>query len=349
MRLLGIRGVITLVFAGCLQGGFAAQAPAAPDFNEVYQLLKQHLANTSDAELNRAAVEGLLSKLGSRVVMVDPAKEEASSSEPFITRTNTFDGDTLYLRFSRIDPGVAPATEKVLTTLRKPANWRGVVLDLRYADGRDYPAAAALADLFIKRNAPLLKWQNQVIKATASSADLSVPVAVLVNRETSGPAEAVAAILREAGAGLIIGSSTAGRAAEAREFTLANGRKLRIATAPLQLGDGSELPIKGITPDIAVSVSADDERYYYADAFRALPRADFLSGASLSLTNTVTTNAPRRRINEADLVRDRRQGMRLDGPPEPRSDEPQVPVVNDPALARALDLLKGLAVVRQAR
>jgi hypothetical protein len=30
-----------------------------------------------------------------------------------------------------------------------------------------------------------------------------------------------------------------------------------------------------------------------------------------------------------------------------RPPEPQVPVVSDPALARALDLLKGLAVVRE--
>ena len=32
-----------------------------------------------------------------------------------------------------------------------------------------------------------------------------------------------------------------------------------------------------------------------------------------------------------------------------RVPEPEIPVVSDPALARALDLLKGLAVVRQTR
>jgi hypothetical protein len=33
----------------------------------------------------------------------------------------------------------------------------------------------------------------------------------------------------------------------------------------------------------------------------------------------------------------------------PGERKPEVPVVNDPVLARALDVLKGLAVVRQGR
>jgi hypothetical protein len=52
-------------------------------------------------------------------------------------------------------------------------------------------------------------------------------------------------------------------------------------------------------------------------------------------------------MNEADLVRERRRGLNGEGTPAPVAAEPERPVVRDPALARALDVLKGLAVVRR--
>jgi hypothetical protein len=56
------------------------------------------------------------------------------------------------------------------------------------------------------------------------------------------------------------------------------------------------------------------------------------------------------RVNEAELVRQRLKdtGMeKLDLPARPP--EPQIPQVKDPVLVRALDLLKGLAIVRGAK
>jgi hypothetical protein len=61
-----------------------------------------------------------------------------------------------------------------------------------------------------------------------------------------------------------------------------------------------------------------------------------------------TNRAVRRpRFNEAELVRERRDGVALDTDASAEKEvEPDKPVVQDPVLARALDLLKGLAVVR---
>ena len=130
-----------------------------------------------------------------------------------------------------------------------------------------------------------------------------------------------------------------------------DGERLRIATAPVQLGDGTTMPTAGLKPDIAVEVSPEDERNYYADAFKEISRVE-LANTTLSLTNppSSTTRTNRRsRINEADLVRERREGVSLDAEaPSGRDREPET-VVHDPTLARALDLLKGLAVVHQSR
>ena len=176
---------------------------------------------------------------------------------------------------------------------------------------------------------------------------------MVVNRETSGAAEALAALFRETGCGLILGARTAGQAMITKDFPLKNGERLRIATAQVRLGDGSALPATGVKPDITVEVSPEDERSYYADAFSSAGRTGLLADTSLSLTNPPTgtnRNSRRARFNEAELVRERREGISLDADPSNRPEaEAERPVVRDPALARALDLLKGLAVVRQSR
>jgi len=173
-----------------------------------------------------------------------------------------------------------------------------------------------------------------------------------VNRQTAGAAEALAAALRQTGAGLILGGRTAGQAMVAQDFPLKNGDRLRIATGAIQLGDGSALSERGLKPDIAVEVSPEDERAYYADAFKAMEKTNLLASGSLSFTNlTSGTNrlARRPRFNEAELVRERREGVSEADLTALRVREPEKPTVQDPALARALDLLRGLALVRQSR
>jgi len=228
----------------------------------------------------------------------------------------------------------------------------GVVLDLRYARGDDYAAAAAAADLFVRKEQALLNWGSGVVRSKAKKDGIGLPVAVLVNGQTTGAAEALAGVLRETGAGLVLGGRTAGQAMVTQEFALKNGERLRIATAAIQLGNGSAMSEEGLKPDIAVEVGAEEERGYYADAYRATERASLPAGAGLSATNqgSGTNRAARRpRFNEADLVRERREGISEADLTAMREREADKPMVQDPALARALDLLRGLALVRSGR
>ena len=104
-----------------------------------------------------------------------------------------------------------------------------------------------------------------------------------------------------------------------------------------------------LKPDIQVDVHPDDERAYFVDAYKALPRAG-TSGAT-NVASLSVTNKPRRRINEAELVRMLRDGETPEDETNrtARPSEPARPMITDPALARAIDLLKALAVVRPAR
>jgi hypothetical protein len=57
-----------------------------------------------------------------------------------------------------------------------------------------------------------------------------------------------------------------------------------------------------------------------------------------------------RRFNEAELVREQREGADLEaefGGSGPAPTESNIKLVRDPVLSRALDLLKGLAVIQK--
>jgi len=339
------------------QPGLRAQSKAedggTPDFKEVYESIRTHAAGLSEAELNRAAVLGLVSALSPKVMLLTNGSSAQPLSEaPAVSRSSTMEGEIGYVRVEKVGEGLPMAVREAWQTFGRTNKLKGVVLDLRYARGDDYAAAAATADVFLTKDLPLLNSGNGLVRSKEKADAISVPVAVLVNRDTAGAAEALAAVMRQTGAGLILGGKTAGQAMIAQDFPLKNGDRLRIATAPIQLGDGSALSFQGLKPDIAVAVTPEDERAYYADAFRVPGRNDLLTGSGFSLTNppTGTNRLVRRlRLNEAELLRERREGLSEGDLTGGRDREVDKPMVYDPALARALDLLKGLAVVRQSR
>lgn len=324
----------------------AAGTNASPDFQEVYDLIRQHASGLSPEELNRAAVQGLVKALGSRVSLgTNNVTAETDDKKP-VAETILFDGNIAYLRITTVGDGLAKAISGSIEQLKATNKASGVVLDVRYADGSDYKAATEAVDLFVSKAQPLLNWGTGVVSSHDKSDAISVPVAVLVNHQTSAASEALAAMVRESGVGLIIGSRTSGSAMVMEDFPLKNGEHLRIGSSPVTLGDGKALSAEGLKPDIDVTVSEEAERAYYADAFLVVSN----KSDGLGSTNQASaTNQTRVRFNEAELVREHKAGENPDEMTAKRPPEPQAPVVSDPALARALDLLKGLAVVRESK
>ncbi len=323
-----------------------AETSAPLEYNEVREIIRAQLPGVTDAELDRGALEGLLHSVRGKVTVIG-LKTNTASTSVNISKSFSLGEGIAYLRVANVREGLAASISAGVTAIGATNKLTGLIFDLRFTGGDDYSAAAASVDLFLSEERPLLDSGNGVIKSTAKTNALSLPVTLLVNAETFGAAEALAEVMRDTGTGLILGNVTRGAAMTSREFTLKNGRKLRIADAPVKLGNGTVIAEKGVTPDILVTVSEADERAYMEDPFTIL-------GGSVTTTNlsiASTNRTPRRvRLTEADLVRARREGIRLDEDLTPqRETEPEKPYLRDPALARAVDLLKGLAVVRRAR
>jgi hypothetical protein len=144
-----------------------------------------------------------------------------------------------------------------------------------------------------------------------------LPLAILVNLETRGTAVTLASSLRAARAGLVF------------ESVPGSAGAYSVSNAPAH-------------SDIAVAIGTDDERTLMENPY---------SVPALNNTNSpVATNRvlpPVDYTSEADLVRARiKDGEEVESVPPPRKTAPPTPFIRDPVLARAVDLIKGLAIVR---
>jgi hypothetical protein len=325
-----------------------------PQFREVYDLLRTNLNGVGERELNRAAVYGLIDQLSPKVTLVDDKDWHANETNSAVAlKATVFESAFGYLRLGQFGEG---ADKKLIEAYRQMASTnrlKGLVVDLRYSEGQDYAGAAALADRFFSKEEPLMDWGEGVKKASTKTNALELPMTILVNRKTSGAAEAFAAILRQAQMGLIIGTNTAGNAAIAKEFELSTGQHVRVATTPIKLGDGKPFPAGGLKPDIYVEVNPEDELAWFEDAYKVVskPTARLSSTATNEVSAASTNRSRRPRLNEAELVRMLREGLNPENElgSAARELERAKGIVGDPVLARALDLLKGLTVVQQFR
>src|SRR5688572_14678527 len=141
--------VLLAAFAG-VPNSHAASTNAAPDFKEVYELLRSHLTGVSDADLNRAAVEGLLTNLRGKVSLVaaDGTSTEKTAG-PFVAKTMLLEGEVAYVRVGRVADGLDREIAEAYQASSNTNKLKGMVLDLRFAGGENFATAVAVADLFV--------------------------------------------------------------------------------------------------------------------------------------------------------------------------------------------------------
>ena len=334
----------------------AAEPPSlsAPAFQELFDLIKNRITASAQTNVDEAAVRGLLSELKDRVEWVgSPGSESDPVTNQLIGKPIVFDSAVAYFRIYSVERGLAQAIAAARDPLLRTNKISGLVFDLRSAQGLNYEAAANAVDAYFTNDSILLDLGNTKLRSSAKTNAIQLPIAVLVNGETSAAAEAFAVMLRQSRLGLIVGAPTRGRTFQFNQFILSNGQAVRIATSPVKIGDGTELGGKKIQPDIKVVLDRAAEERFLANPFAEV---DPFSGAPV-LDGTVAsgpTNLPplsvvRRRLTETDLVRQRRgdpgAANAFDSGTSSGSDR----VVRDPALARALDFVKGVGRAQSGR
>lgn len=363
MKLISIVLAAVLGVAAVLAADNAAK-PAAPlDLSDLpavkaaLQNLYLDPAALSDSKLSEAATRGVLTHLGLGVKLLDP-KAAAKNGQSDIAKTETLGEEIRYIRLGKLGHGTAKALDAALN--QTPCEkLNGVILDLRFVSGSDFADAADVAGRFVAKGAPLFTLKGAKRPARSFSAShekpcLATPLIVLLNRETAGSAEAVAAVFDNQQRGATIGNTTAGDAVERVELPLASGKKLAVAVAEVVMPDGKKIFLRGLEPDVPVKVDIAVER-------KSLLGPD----AQKNLRASLEPKVVKHRVNEAELVRSLDTGnVKPDGkkpaeskkpaaaePPEDKESRNENVKVEQPAdvpLSRALDILKGLRILRRS-
>lgn len=339
-----------IVALGWAFGISPIQATELPPVRDLYDLLRTNLHGWSAVDFEQAASKALLDRFGG--IIGDAATDSAALvATPALANKRVLEKRCSYVRVGQVTLALAPELSTALADPEFITGREGLVLDLRFATGRDFRAAANAASLFIAPGQPVLDWGEGMVTSPERTNTWTLPLIVLVNSQTSGSAEALAGALRQSGRGLILGGKTAGQSGALQEVPLSDGRKLRLPLAPVRFGNRETMPANGLTPDIVVSVQPGLEKGWLENPWQ-LP----LEEASKSVTNKVGgAGSTRKRLNEAALVRSRKAGIKNPDDPEavavpsggaaPPTDLARP--IRDPALGRALDLLKGLAALRR--
>ena len=316
-------------------------AMGSADLDQAIQALKSNYINPdalTATELNRATLTGLLGRLGRGVMLLPQQAASASdTTSPFFGEI--LGGHVAYLRVGSLTPPNLRALDANLQSLGgKKVD--ALVLDLRATSTtNEFALASEIANRFCPKGKPLFtlrKPGQKQERAFTSDRDPAYQglVIVLADGDTSGPAEAVAGIVRQYTKALVIGHQTAGRAVEFADVNLNGGRMLRVAVAEAVLPDGRSLFPEGVKPDLPVELSPVEKRQVFQE----------------SLTKGISQfvfEAERPHMNEAALLAGRNPELDALEAAQRRGRTPEPPKVRDLVLQRAVDVVTSLAIYQQ--
>jgi len=213
----------------------------------------------TNQEINQAAVEGLLSRLGPGASL----QTKTQTAQPVPNRP--FKSDLIqtqfgYLRLGSFTQNGLPQLDETLNNFRS-RGITGLILDLRTMQpASDFQLAADILSRFVPKGNVLFNLvepKGGAAQAFTSSADpaFAGPLAVLVSQDNAGTAEAIAGTLRKQLHALIIGQKTSGRAVEYEHYSIGDNLVLTVATKELVIPGAPLIFPNGLTPDITVPFS----------------------------------------------------------------------------------------------
>ncbi|MCC7342753.1 MAG: hypothetical protein IT170_16850 [Bryobacterales bacterium] len=168
-------------------------------------------------------------------------------------------GGILSIRFNLFVMSLLP---RIRDALRHAATdgTRGIVFDVRGNPGGIGAMANGIAGYLVRKQASLglMKLRGAELKFLAFPQEgaFTGPVAVLIDRNSASTSEIFAAGLQELGRAVIVGERSMGAALPSYIVDLPNGALLQFAAADFVTPKGIRIEGKGVTPDIAVSLSA---------------------------------------------------------------------------------------------
>lgn len=163
-----------------------------------------------------------------------------------------------YIQVPSLDQGTGDAVRRALVD-SAASGARAWLLDLRGNDGGALQEAVNVASFFVGQQTIVVEESRAGRRATRGASvalNNQLPMAVLVDGSTAGPAEILAAALQDYQAATIVGSETGGRLGTTTVVPLSDGSAAEITTTRFLSPLGSRLLGEGVKPTEAVALDA---------------------------------------------------------------------------------------------
>lgn len=204
---------------------------------------------------------------------------DSQTLEVSVLRTSLYDRSISYsqekgtsgiLKINHLyPPAVSEIKKDLLSGIKKQKG--PLILDLRNCHEGEVEEARKLINLFLKEEKIGYfekKAKSQETLSCPENAELgSLPLAIWTNQATLGPAEIVAAVLKDFKRAKIIGRETLGLASRQELFPLEDGSALLLTSSIFCLNSGEKLWGKGAKPDEKLALEDQSLNSYLKKTF----------------------------------------------------------------------------------
>ena len=241
-------------------------------------------------------------------------------------KSRTLEDGYGYVRITSFQSKTGDNVNEAINALKKDGELKGLVLDLRNNPGGVLNAAVAVSDAFLEDGLIVYtdgRVEDAKMKFNATPDDIldGAPMVVLINAGSASASEIVAGALQDHKRAILMGEKTFGKGSVQTILPTSNGGAVKLTTARYYTPSGRSIQAEGISPDVAIS----------RVKLEAVAQSEFDP------------------IKEADLVNhlDNGKAGSKKGGGKGKDDKEEALALQDYPLNEALNLLKGINIVRK--
>jgi carboxyl-terminal processing protease len=225
----------------------------------------------STREMSLAEIRSRLTGAqGSNITVSVVRARRAEPQKVVVTRDNVaipaatekmLEDNVGYIKVDAFTKGKSQEIAARIKTLQKQGA-KKLILDVRNNGEGDESEGIATANLFLNHGTITYlqgqKYPREAFTADPAKAITNLPLVVLVNRGTAGPAEVVAGAILENARGDVVGDKTFGDGSVQKLIDLPDGSALILSVAKYYSPIGKAIQDNAITPNVLVADSDDD-------------------------------------------------------------------------------------------
>jgi carboxyl-terminal processing protease len=232
----------------------------------------ESIEGKSTHDMSLAEIHGLLSgEIGSTITVAVVRPRRAEPQKIVITRDivtippvndKMLADDVGYIKVDSFPEGKSQEIAAKIRDLQKQGA-KKLILDLRNSAGGEESEGVSTANLFLNHGTITYlqgqKYPRQAFNADPAKDVTTLPVAVLVNRGTAGPAEIVAAAILENARGDVVGDKTFGDGSVQKLIEMPDNSALILSIAKYYSPSGKAIQDTSVTPNVLVADNVEDD------------------------------------------------------------------------------------------